>query len=95
MLFADDVFLVDEGKTGVDQKLELWRWTLKAKGFRLSMSKIEYMKCDFSATTQEEGVLDSMVRWYPRKTLSATWDQCFRRMGISMKILVIELKPTG
>jgi hypothetical protein len=27
---------------------------LEAKGFRLSRSKIEYMKCDFSATTQEE-----------------------------------------
>jgi hypothetical protein len=28
---------------------------LEAKGFRLSRSKKEYMKCDFSATTQEEG----------------------------------------
>jgi hypothetical protein len=28
---------------------------LEAKCFRLSMSKTEYMKCDFSATTQEEG----------------------------------------
>jgi hypothetical protein len=28
---------------------------LEAKGFRLSKSKTEYMKCDFSATTQEEG----------------------------------------
>jgi hypothetical protein len=27
---------------------------LDAKGFRLSRSKTEYMKCDFSATTQEE-----------------------------------------
>jgi hypothetical protein len=27
---------------------------LKAKDFRLSRSKMEYMKCDFSATTQEE-----------------------------------------
>jgi hypothetical protein len=35
--------------------LELWRRTLEAKGFRLSRSKTEYMKCDFSATTQEEG----------------------------------------
>jgi hypothetical protein len=26
-----------------------------AKDFRLSRSKTEYMKCDFSATTQEEG----------------------------------------
>jgi hypothetical protein len=28
---------------------------LEAKGFRLSRSKMEHMKCDFSATTQEEG----------------------------------------
>jgi hypothetical protein len=28
---------------------------LEAKGFRLSRSKTEYMKCNFSATTQEEG----------------------------------------
>jgi hypothetical protein len=51
MLFADDVILVDESKTGVDQKLELWRQTLEAKGFMLSGSKTEYMKCDFSVTT--------------------------------------------
>jgi hypothetical protein len=37
MLFADDVVLVDESRTG------------------LSRSKMEYMKCDFSATTQEKG----------------------------------------
>jgi hypothetical protein len=42
------------------------------KGFRLSSSKTDYMKCNFSATTQEEGVLDSIVRWYPRKTHFAT-----------------------
>jgi hypothetical protein len=51
MLFADDVVLVDESRTEVEQKLELWRRTLKAKGFMLSRSKTEYMKCDFSATT--------------------------------------------
>jgi hypothetical protein len=55
MLFADDVILVDESRTGVDQKLELWRRTLEAKSFRLSRFKTEYMKCDFSTTTQEEG----------------------------------------
>jgi hypothetical protein len=55
MLFADDVVLVDESRTGVDQKLKLWRRTLEAKCFRLSRSKMEYIKCDFSATTQEEG----------------------------------------
>jgi hypothetical protein len=55
MLFVDDVVLVDASRMGVDQKLELWRRTLEAKYFRLSRSKTEYMKCDFSATTQEEG----------------------------------------
>jgi hypothetical protein len=94
MLFADDMVLVDESRTGVEQKLELWGRTLEAKGFRLSMSKTEYMKCDFSATTQDEGDvrLDGQV---PKKTLFATLDRCSRRMGISMKMLVIELKPTG
>jgi hypothetical protein len=51
MLFADDVVLVDESRTVVDQKLELWRRILEAKDFRISRSKTEYMKCDFSATT--------------------------------------------
>jgi hypothetical protein len=51
ILFTDDVILVDESRAGVDQKLELWIQTLEAKGFRLSRSKTEYMKCDFSATT--------------------------------------------
>jgi hypothetical protein len=51
MLFAYDVVLVDESRTGVDQKLKLWRWTLKAKCFRLSMFKMEYIMCDFSTTT--------------------------------------------
>jgi hypothetical protein len=44
--FLDDVVLVDKSRMWVDQKLELWRWTLEVKGF-----KIRYMKCDFSATT--------------------------------------------
>jgi hypothetical protein len=51
MLFADNVVLVDQSRTRVDQKSELWRRILEARGFRLNMSKTEYMKCDFSATT--------------------------------------------
>jgi hypothetical protein len=95
MFFTNDVVLVDENRTWIDQKLELWRQTLEANGFRFSRSKMEYMKCDFSATTQEEGMLDSMVRWYPRKISFATWDRCSKRMEISMKMLVIELKSDG
>jgi hypothetical protein len=40
-------------------------------------------------------MLDSMVRWYPRETHFTIWDRCSKRMEISMKMLVIELKPTG
>ena len=47
MLFADDVALVDDSRTGVNRKLELWRQTLESKGFRLSRTKTEYMMCGF------------------------------------------------
>ena len=55
MLFADDVVLVDESQAGVNRKLELWRQTLESKGFRLSRTKTEYMRCDFGGAAQEEG----------------------------------------
>jgi hypothetical protein len=42
---ADDVVLIDENIIGVNQKLELWRQTLESKGFRLSRTKTEYMRC--------------------------------------------------
>jgi hypothetical protein len=67
MLFIDDVVLMDESRTEVDQKLELWRRILEAKGFRFSRSKIEYMKCDFSATTQEEGDVRLYGQVVPKK----------------------------
>jgi hypothetical protein len=47
MLFADDVVLVDESREEVNRKLELWRQTLESKGFRISRTKTEYMRCDF------------------------------------------------
>ena len=55
MLFADDVVLIDESRAAVDTKLELWRRTLETKGFRLSRTKTEYMKCEFSSGRSENG----------------------------------------
>jgi hypothetical protein len=55
MLFADDVVLIDESRAEVNRKLELWRHTLESKGFRLSMTKIEYMMCVFSVSRHEDG----------------------------------------
>jgi Reverse transcriptase (RNA-dependent DNA polymerase) len=54
MLFADDVVLIDESIIGVDQKLELWRQTLESIGFRLSMTKTEYMKHRFSGENSDD-----------------------------------------
>uniref|UniRef100_A0A0A9CRE5 Reverse transcriptase domain-containing protein n=1 Tax=Arundo donax TaxID=35708 RepID=A0A0A9CRE5_ARUDO len=62
MLLADDVVLVDESQTRVNRKLELWRQTLESKGFKLSRTKTEYMRCSFSTTRQEKEVnLDGQV----------------------------------
>jgi hypothetical protein len=40
---------------------------LEAKDFNLNSSKTEYMKCDFSATTQEEGDLRLDGQVVPKK----------------------------
>jgi hypothetical protein len=69
MRFAYDVVLVDESRTGVDQKLDMWRRTLKAKDFRLSRSKTEYIKCGFSTTTQEEGDVRLDGQMVPKKDI--------------------------
>jgi len=59
MLFADDIVLIDESKEEVNTKLERWRDTLEAKGFRLSRSKMEYLHCRFS--TNEGGVVSEVA----------------------------------
>ena len=45
MLFVDDIVFVDETRHGVNFKLEIWRDASKSKGFRLSRSKTDCMKC--------------------------------------------------
>ena len=67
MLFADDVVLIDESKVGVDRQLELWRQTLKSKGFRLSRTKTEYMRCEFSGVRSDDGDVTLAGQVVPRK----------------------------
>ena len=57
-LFADDIVLIDETREGVNTKLERWRDTLEAKGFRLSRSKTECLHCNFSLS---EGVANGVT----------------------------------
>jgi hypothetical protein len=55
MLFVDDVVLIDESRIRVNQKLELWRQTLELKSFKLSRTKTEYMRCQFSGKNSDDG----------------------------------------
>ncbi|XP_026396068.1 uncharacterized protein LOC113290700 [Papaver somniferum] len=74
MLFEDDVALIGESKQEIEGKMEMWHHTLEAKGFRLSRTKSEYLKCDFDETGTEDGelLLDGQI--VPRK-------ESFRYLG--------------
>ena len=75
MLFADDIVLISETKEGVNKKLELWRQTLKARGFRLSRSKTEYMECKFrKRKNNKQGVIT-----LDDQQISVT--ECFKYLG--------------
>jgi hypothetical protein len=95
MLFADDVVLVDDSRTGVNRKLELWRQTLELKGFRLSRTKIEYMRCGFSTTTrgEEEVSIDGQV--VPQKATFQYLGSMRQKDGDIYEDVNIELKPDG
>ena len=47
MLFVDNVILINETSKWINNKLEWYRNSLEAKGFRLSRSKTEYLKSRF------------------------------------------------
>jgi hypothetical protein len=76
MLFTDDVVLVDESWEGVNRKLELWRQPLKSKGFRISRTKTEYMRCDFGTTISDDGDVSLGGQVVPKDT--------FRYLGLML-----------
>jgi hypothetical protein len=62
---------------------------LEAKDFRLSSCKTEYMKCDFSATTQEEEDVRLDGQVVPKKDIFYYLGSMLQKDGDTMKILVI------
>jgi len=62
MLF-DDIALIDETRGGLSEKLERWRHTLESRGFKLSRSKTEYLRCGFSGVEVDSGevTMDGVV----------------------------------
>jgi len=55
MLFADDIVLIDETKGGLSETLHRWKHSLGLRGFRLSRSKTEYLRCGFSGMGGDSG----------------------------------------
>ncbi|XP_026398640.1 uncharacterized protein LOC113294466 [Papaver somniferum] len=59
----------------VEEKLELWRQTLESTGFKLSRTKTEYLKCDFSESWAVEGDMllngQSVLRKYSFRYLGS------------------------
>ncbi|XP_026378311.1 uncharacterized protein LOC113272727 [Papaver somniferum] len=66
--------LIGNSKEDVEEKLELWRQTLESKGFKLSITKTEYLKCDLSDSGRVEGDILLDGQPVPRK-------ESFRYLG--------------
>ncbi|KAG5580363.1 hypothetical protein H5410_050990 [Solanum commersonii] len=56
MQHEDDIVLIDETRDKVNARLEVWRQALESKGFRLSRTKTEYLRCNFSDVVEEAEV---------------------------------------
>lgn len=48
MLFIDDIILIDETRSSVNDRLKIWGQTLEAKRLKLSRTKIEYLELNFN-----------------------------------------------
>lgn len=53
MLFIYDIVLIGATYGVVNTKLEVWRWVLESKEFRLNTTQIEYLEYNFSDVTHE------------------------------------------
>lgn len=56
MLLVNNIILLDETCSTVNDRLEVWRKTLKVKRFRLSRPKTKYLACRFNERLYEASV---------------------------------------
>jgi len=66
MLFVDDIVLIDGTRDGLNEKLERWRHSLESRGFRLSRSNTEYLRCGFSGVERGGGEVTMVGVVIPR-----------------------------
>ena len=79
----------------MNQKLKLWRETLESKCFRLSRTKTEYMRCDFSTTTREDEDISLKGQVVPRKNTFRYLGSMLQRDRDIDEMLAIESKQGG
>ena len=87
MIFADDIVLVAETREEVSNKLDEWREALRGKGLRISRTKTEYLRWDFSGTSPvgetEVSIDDTVVKSTTRyKYLGSIIQRMGRLRGI-------------
>ncbi|KAE8661215.1 Detected protein of unknown function [Hibiscus syriacus] len=56
MLFVDDIVLVAETKTELNNRLATWKTALEEKGLRINIEKTEYLCSNFSGKQNDEDV---------------------------------------
>ena len=61
MPFTNDIVLVYEARSRVNNKLEIWQETLESKGFRLSETITRYIECKYSKNKNKNWFLSSQA----------------------------------
>ena len=51
MLLVDEIILIEKNCDEINVKIEVWKWTLESKGFRLSRINIQHLVCKFNDVT--------------------------------------------
>jgi len=95
MLFADDIVPIDDTSARLSGKLEQWRHTLESRGFRLSRSKIEYLKCEFSGVVGSGEVVTMGGVVIPRVEKFKYLGSIIEQNRDLMRILIIGLEWGG
>jgi hypothetical protein len=93
LLLADDVVLMDEtGQGWRKRKLELWLQTLESKGYRISRTKSEYLRCDFSGVMYKYGDFNLEGQIAPKRDI---FIYCCKAMEIPMRMFATRSRLDG
>ncbi|KAG5606528.1 hypothetical protein H5410_028020 [Solanum commersonii] len=76
LFVLDDISTNDETSGGVNARLEVWRQTLKSKGFKLSKTQTKYLECNqrtsfkyLGSLIKENGEIHNDITYH----ISAGW----------------------